>query len=97
MEGVSVASRTVIPANVNGPALPSAPQNLSPTIKELPDIIRRAGANAVFAAQEFFFGTIRNEHTRRAYLHAAKQFLAWAGKHCGGELVQIALARRQIL
>jgi integrase/recombinase XerD len=57
---------------------------------ELPEIIHRAGANAVFAAQEFFFGTIRNEHTRRAYLHAVKLFLGWIGKHGGGELTSIA-------
>jgi site-specific recombinase XerD len=57
---------------------------------ELPDIIRRAGANAVFAAQEFFTGMIRNKHTRRAYLHAVKLFLEWAGQHGGGELAQIA-------
>jgi site-specific recombinase XerD len=61
----------------------------------LPDIIHRAGANAVFAAQEFFFGKIRNEHTRRAYQHAVKLFLNWIGKHGGGdpvvgELAQIA-------
>jgi integrase/recombinase XerD len=73
------------------PALPSPSGNLPSTImEELPAIIERAGANAVFAAQEFFFGTIRNEHTRRAYLHAVKLFLAWAEKHGGGELVNIA-------
>ena len=44
---------------------------------ELPAIVLRAGSAAVFAAEEFFFGTIRNEHTRRAYLHAVRQFLAW--------------------
>jgi hypothetical protein len=43
--------------------------------------LRRAG---------IFFGTIRNEHTRRAYLHAVKLFLAWAEKHGRGELVNIA-------
>jgi integrase/recombinase XerD len=53
-------------------------------------MIHRSGANATFAAQEFFFGTIRNEHTRRAYLHAVKLFLAWAEKHGRGELVNIA-------
>src|ERR1700739_3010832 len=36
------------------------------------------------------FGTIRNEHTQRAYLHAVKRFLKWAEKHGGGELTQIA-------
>lgn len=33
---------------------------------------------------------IRNRHTRRAYLHAVKLFLEWAGQHGGGELAQIA-------
>jgi hypothetical protein len=32
---------------------------------ELPAIITRAGTNAVFAAQEFLYGKIRNEHTQR--------------------------------
>ena len=75
------------------PALPvpSPSGNLPSTIYEqLPEIIHRAGSNAVFAAQEFFFGTIRNEHTQRAYLHAVKRFLKWAEKHGGGELTQIA-------
>ena len=76
---------------MNGPALPSPSGNLPSTVTDdLPDIIHRAGANAVFAAQEFFFGTIRNEHTQRAYLHAVKLFLKWAEKHGGGELTQIA-------
>ena len=70
---------------MKSPAPPSPSGNLPSVISdEFPEIIQRAGANAVFAAQEFFFGTIRNEHTRRAYLHAVKQFLAWAGKHGGG-------------
>src|SRR5207245_2817202 len=43
----------------------------------LPAIVSRAGSAAVFAAEEFFFGTIRNENTRAAYLRAVKQFLAW--------------------
>jgi integrase/recombinase XerD len=73
------------------PALPS-PSGILPSLvsDDLPEIIRRAGTNAVFAAQEFFFGTIRNEHTQRAYLHAVKRFLRWAEKHGGGELTQIA-------
>lgn len=57
---------------------------------QLPTIIERTGANAVFAAQEFFFGTIRNEHTRRAYLHAVKLFLNWVEKHGGADLARIA-------
>ena len=35
----------------------------------------RAGKAAVFAAEEFFFGRIRNEHTRAAYLIAVRRFL----------------------
>lgn len=73
------------------PALPSSPGNLPSTVSDdLPEIIHRAGANAVFAAKEFFSGTLRNPHTRRAYRHAVKLFLAWAEKHGGGELTQIA-------
>lgn len=30
-----------------------------------------------FAWDEFFLGTIRNPHTRRAYLHAVRSFLTW--------------------
>lgn len=74
------------------PALPSPPTGNIPVKRagELPDIIRRAGANAVFAAQEFFAGMIRNPHTRRAYRKAITDFLSWAETHGGGELGQIA-------
>lgn len=73
------------------PALPSPSGNPPTDIPDgLPAIIQRAGANAVFATREFFSGTIRNEHTRRAYLHAVQLFLGWAEKHGGGELTQIA-------
>ncbi len=53
------------------PPAPPSPSGSLPSIaaSDLPAIIHRSGANAVFAAQEFFFGTVRNEHTRRAYLH----------------------------
>jgi site-specific recombinase XerD len=44
----------------------------------LPEIISRAGKAAVFAADEFFYGRIRNEHTRAAYMIAVKRFLTWA-------------------
>lgn len=73
------------------PALPSPSGNLPSKVSEqIPAIVRRAGSNATFAAQEFFFGTLRNEHTQRAYLHAVKLFLAWAEKHGAGELTEIA-------
>jgi site-specific recombinase XerD len=77
--------------NMVPPAPPSPLGNLPSVITdELPAIIHRAGPNAVFAAQEFFYGKIRNEHTRRAYQHAVKLFLNWIGKHGGGELANIA-------
>ena len=76
---------------MSAPTLPSPSGNLpSVVLDDLPEIIHRAGANAVFAAKEFFEGTIRNEHTQRAYRHAVKRFLKWAEKHGGGELTQIA-------
>ena len=42
-----------------------------------PSILARAGQAARFATEEFFFGRIRNEHTRAAYLVAIKRFLTW--------------------
>ncbi|MGH7089916.1 MAG: tyrosine-type recombinase/integrase [Stellaceae bacterium] len=51
--------------------------------------MRRAGQAAVFAAEEFFYGTIRNEHTRSAYRRAVNQFLAWCDER-GLELARIA-------
>jgi hypothetical protein len=41
---------------------------------ELAAVITRAGLAAIFAAEEFFYGSIRNEHARRAYLHAVRCF-----------------------
>jgi len=41
------------------------------------DIVRHASQAAVFAAEEFFYGSIRNEHTRTAYRRAVDWFLAW--------------------
>jgi hypothetical protein len=46
-----------------GKDLPSSPPS------QLPEILRRAGGSAVFAAEEFFYGRIRNVHTRpRTYM-----------------------------
>jgi hypothetical protein len=43
----------------------------------IPAILVRAGANAVFAAEEFFKATLNNPHTKRAYGRAVAPFLAW--------------------
>jgi integrase/recombinase XerD len=69
--------------------LPSGQNQLRSFPSQFPLILTRAGKAAVFATEEFFFGRIRNEHTRSAYLIAVKRFLAWAEAH-GLELQLIA-------
>jgi site-specific recombinase XerD len=51
---------------------------LIPASQTLPALVTQAGQGAIFAAQEFFWGKIRNPHTRRAYQTALEQFLGWA-------------------
>jgi integrase/recombinase XerD len=63
-----VAATGIVPASENALAI----QERAP-----PAIINREGQAAIFATEEFFHGKIRNAHTRRAYLHAVKQFLVW--------------------
>jgi integrase/recombinase XerD len=46
-------------------------------VGNLPAIIEEAGNGARFAWDEFFRGELPNENTRKAYLHAVRQFLAW--------------------
>jgi len=43
----------------------------------VPAVIQNAGAAAGFAWDEFFQGTVRNIHTRTAYLRAVRRFLNW--------------------
>jgi integrase/recombinase XerD len=72
MSATSVPSEALVPADQNPPFSFRS---------QLPEILARAGKAAVFASDEFFFGRIRNEHTRAAYLHAVRQFLTWAEAH----------------
>jgi integrase/recombinase XerD len=44
---------------------------------DLPGLVVAGGPAAEFAWEEFLFGRIRNEHTRRAYGRAVGRFLAW--------------------
>lgn len=67
---------------------PPAPERCPEASLSLPDIVQRAGPAAVFAAEEFFYGRLRNENTRTAYLTAVKQFLTWC-KPRGLELARI--------
>jgi site-specific recombinase XerD len=55
----------------------------------VPEILIRAGTNAVFAAEEFFKATLNNPHTRRAYGRAVARFLAWCEQQ-GVELRQVS-------
>src|SRR5258708_1686532 len=80
MSTPSVPSASLVPAD---PKLPS----FLPS--QFPNILKRAGKAAVFASEEFFYGRIRNEHTRAAYLIAVKRFLQWSEAR-GLELVRIA-------
>lgn len=57
-------------------------------VRLAPEILVRAGANAVFAADEFFKATINNAHTKRAYGRSVTRFLAWCEEK-GVELREI--------
>jgi integrase/recombinase XerD len=57
----------------------------------LPVLITEVGPAARFAYEEFFFGRIRNPHTRKAYQHAVHQFSDWCQQH-GLELVRVTPA-----
>lgn len=48
---------------------------------ELPELIHAAGDAGRFAWEEFVYGRLRNEGTRRAYLTAVRRFLSWCGCH----------------
>jgi site-specific recombinase XerD len=57
----------------------------------MPALVESAGSAASFAWQEFVYAEIRNDGTRRAYLHAVERFLSWCDLR-GVELVRIAPA-----
>jgi integrase/recombinase XerD len=47
------------------------------TPRNAPAIVKAAGKGAEFAWEEFFQAEIANAHTRKNYMHAVRQFLAW--------------------
>lgn len=55
--------------------VPAVRQSESAT--EVPALIAQSGQAARFAYDEFFFGKLRNPHTRRAYQRAVDRFLEW--------------------
>ena len=60
----------------------------SQALDRTPAVLRRAGKNALFAADEFFAARISNPHTRRAYARIVGRFLAWCEEQ-GIELRQV--------
>jgi site-specific recombinase XerD len=50
------------------------------TARNAPAIVKAAGKAAEFAWEEFFQAEIANAHTRKNYMHAVRQFLAWVGE-----------------
>lgn len=67
---------------------PLLPTTVKPAV-ELPALVTASGPGAIFAAEEFFFGQIRNPHTRQAYQVAVAQFLEWAAEQGTAELARI--------
>ena len=57
-------------------ALLPVSQALDPS-RSVRAVLERPGANALFAADEFFAARISNPHTRRAYARVVRRFLAW--------------------
>src|SRR3954464_15760485 len=47
------------------------------TARNAPAIVKAAGKGAEFAWEEFFQAEIANAQTRKNYMHAVRQFLAW--------------------
>ncbi len=56
---------------------PPVPAAAGSDVPACPRLIADAGQAAWFAWEEFFYGKLRNEHTRRAYRRAIEQFLGW--------------------
>lgn len=69
----SLSMPTIADDITNGLPVPAATR-----LTEQPAIIRDAGPAAQFAWDEFFYGYLRNSHTRAAYGHAIQRFLNWS-------------------
>ena len=54
---------------------------------QLPALVVRAGEHASKRFLEFFAGSIRNPHTRRAYFRAVVRFFAWCER---GRLIELS-------
>lgn len=61
----------MLPESKNATAMPVSGSN------GLPQLIVDSGAAARFAWEEFFYGQVRNQHTRRSYQRSTRRFLLW--------------------
>jgi site-specific recombinase XerD len=59
------------------------------TASPLPALISAAGDRAGLRFMEFFAANIRNPHTRRAYIRAVTDFLAWCEDHGVRSIAQV--------
>lgn len=68
------------------PAAPSSPGNVQIHLdsEAIPAMVAAAGRPAQFAFEEFLYGKISNEHTRRAYERALRKFMAWVEQNFPG-------------
>ena len=67
----------------NLPVIASQGQLVRSKSETLPAMIEAAGAAGRFAWEEFLYGDIASEHTRKAYGRAVHQFLAWCEEETG--------------
>src|SRR5438309_2292160 len=80
------------PASRRGTGLvPTSPSNPSLFVASSPKLSRAPARRRCLRREEFFFGRIRNEHTRAAYLVAIKRFFGCAERR-GLELHRVAPA-----
>ena len=64
-------------SSTTGPSRRTDPTGRPVTARNAPAIVKAAGKSAEFAWEEFFQAEIANAHTRKNYMHAVRQFLAW--------------------
>jgi integrase/recombinase XerD len=78
MEGESSVKTALVPAEPSTKrGRGTLPAPLASSMPAPPASITEAGSAACFAWDELFRGQLRNPHTRKAYGHAAREFLDW--------------------
>lgn len=68
---------------------PLNPQPLVPQTRTLSGLVTAVGERATTRFMEFFAANIRNPHTRRAYMRAVTDFLAWCEDHGVQSIAQV--------